>query len=428
MVLGRRLRQLVVALSGLSVGGVMLAMLINLVLSFATKAPCLAPWPKGNMPLYCYSDVQYLYNVRDLAAHIFPYIHGIYLGAPDGQVFIGHGEIEYPVLLGLFTWVTALPFAGSDSFFLVDAGVLGACGLASVWLMTKMAGNRAILFVLAPGVVFFGLINWDLISVLLATGGFYLWWQGRPAPAAIVFAIGGCFKLWPALFIVPLVAEYWSGMGRRRAIEVAWPALATALAINLPFMVINFRGWYAPFAYQAGIQPYISGSLWDWYGKYLGTQMVDLLSDSLALVGFVVIVAFGWRVGRRTGTFPFVQSCGAMVVWYLLVAKDASAQYVLWILPFFVMLELRRSVWVQLCLCSCLWYTTFMPVSHGVYVVIMWVLAAFRAEVYVLVILNCLRASPALARAPRTFAPGPEAGAPPRTVVGAPMSALAGPG
>lgn len=421
MVLNGRVRQLLAALGGLSVGGIMLAMVVNLVLGFATKAPCLAPWPAGGIPSYCYSDVLHLYDIRGLAAHIFPYIHGVYAEAPDGQVFLGHGEIEYPVLIGLFTWATALPFVGHDSFFLVDSGALAVCGLVCVWLMTKLAGNRVLLFVLAPGVVFFGFINWDFISVLLAVGGIYLWHRHRPVPASIVFAVGGCFKLWPAFFILPLVADYWSREGRRRAIEVAVPGIAAGLAINLPFMVINFRGWYAPYAFQAGIQPYISGSLWDWDGRYLGAHMVDLLSDSLALAGFVVIMAYGWRTARRTGIFPFLQSCGALVVWYLLTAKDSSPQYVLWILPFFVLLELRPSLWVQLCIGSFLWYVTFMPIPEGIYTVVMWVLAALRATTYMLIIWNCLRAPLALSTLQGEEPPEPVVTWADRVMVGAPL-------
>ena len=62
--------------------------------------------------------------------------------------------------------------------------------------------------------------NWDLLAVTASVAGVYLWWSGRPRLAALAFAIGGGFKLYPALFIVPLVCDRLVRRRTREAVEV----------------------------------------------------------------------------------------------------------------------------------------------------------------------------------------------------------------
>ena len=49
-----------------------------------------------------------------------------------------------------------------------------------------------------------------------------------------------------------------------------------------------------------------------------------------------------------------------MTLLYILTAKDNSAQYVLWVLPFFAMLRLRPALWVLWGAVAAAWYVRFV--------------------------------------------------------------------
>jgi hypothetical protein len=327
-------------------------MTANLVLAFGTKAPCLGRMVHGVMPGYCYSDFQMLFVARRLGEHIFPYVHGLYTTGPSGSVFIGHGELEYPVLTGLLVWLAALPVHTATGFFLTNAAVLSPFGLASAWLLARMSGRKALFFAASPAVALYGFINWDLVPVALAVLGVYLWWRQRPYWAATCFAVGGCAKLWPAFFLVPLVAELVWQRDNGRAVRVCGIAAGFVAATNLPFAIINFRGWFAPFAYQAALPISYGTSLWDWDGHALGVGAGNVASSLVVLVGFAVLAVMGWRRADRDGVFPLVQTGAAMVFWYVLTAKDNSPEYVLWMVTFFALVRLKPQLWAQLGLLS----------------------------------------------------------------------------
>lgn len=355
---GRRLA----ATAGAATALVSLAMAANLVAAFATKAPCLAGPAGASTPFYCYSDIQALFVLRHLGEHIFPYVHGNYVTSATGSVFMTRGEVEYPVLTGLFMWAAALGVGSASAFVVVSALLLAPFGIATAWLLARMTGVRALLFAAAPEVALYGFINWDLVSIALAVGGVYFWWRRRPYLAAAAFAVGGCVKLWPALLVVALVADLVSEGRRREALRALALVGAIGLGVNAPFMVVNWRGWYAPFAYQAalGLAPQQGMSLWDWYGHGLAPQMAEALALLALLGGLGVLSALSWARYRREGAFPFVQLCAGAVVLYILTAKDNSAQYVLWVLPFFALLRTRPALWVLWGAVGALWYARFV--------------------------------------------------------------------
>ena len=55
----------------------------------------------------------------------------------------------------------------------------------------------------------------------------------------------------------------------------------------------------------------------------------------------------GWVLARRTGDYPWLQVSAAMLCAFLLFNKVYSPQYVLWLLPFFVLLRVRWGWWAS---------------------------------------------------------------------------------
>jgi uncharacterized membrane protein len=329
----------------------------------------------------CYSDIQYLWVGRDIDQHVFPYVNGGI--SDDGQLF--GGTVEYPVLTGMLMWLGAM-FAHNDHQFLLYSSILLApFGFAVAWLLGKLARWRALLWAVGPPLVLYAFHNWDLAVVACAVGAAYVVHRGwgraganrplvtRATAAAVLLGIGFSFKLYPAIFTLPLMLYVATGgpggrelparlelSARRRvdllgAARVGLTAIATAIAVNLPFVLAGYEGWKASFTFQElRAVDITTNSIWFWGfrpfsdpGNRGFQHLVDVLSPTLILLSFAVACYVGWLRYRRTGTYPWLAVSAAMLCGFLLFHKVHSPQYVLWLVPMFVLLRLR-PVWIVL--------------------------------------------------------------------------------
>ena len=317
--------------------------------SAAFKARCVDS--SRNFRETCYSDVLELFTSRDLARHYLPYVDGRLEGGAPVDTF------EYPVLTGLFASFSAL-FADDRTSFLVASTVLllPFAVVVSV-LLQRLAGERALLWAASPPLVLYALHNWDLLAVAAAVGALYAWQRERPLVAALLLGLGANLKIYPGLFLAPLLADRLLQRDRRGAAGVvAVGGLAVALP-NVPFVLADLDGWLATFAFQEQrAADATSNSVWFWFAPQLTTETLNRLTPVLVLLAVAVAVAVGaWR-SRREGAFPMVQVCGAVLVAFLLVNKVHSPQYTLWVLPFFALLAVRLGWWVAYVVADALVY------------------------------------------------------------------------
>ena len=205
----------------------------------------------------CYNDIQPLYYSHGIGHHVFPYVHATLAGGKGA-----HGFNEYPVLTGLFMWAVGwLSWSGS-SYLAVTMIVLSLCAAVAAWLLWRMVSGRAVLWTASPILAIYAFHNWDLLAVTASVAGVYLWWSGRPRLAALAFAIGAAFKLYPALFIIPLVCDQLALRRTRRAAEVGAVGCGSLAVINLPFVLFNASGWWATYRFHTDRPPTSSGTIW----------------------------------------------------------------------------------------------------------------------------------------------------------------------
>jgi uncharacterized membrane protein len=168
----------------------------------------------------------------------------------------------------------------------------------------------------------------------------------------VLLGLGFAFKLYPGAFVLPLAlyvltaarpgALHWRG-----ALRVALAAAVTVVLVNLPFVLAGYEGWRASFTFQELRKVDVTtNSIWYWAFRpesdpdNLSFQStMDWLSPTLVLLSFAVAVAIGWWRWRREGTYPWVGVSAAMLCGFLLLHKVHSPQYTLWLLPFFVLLD-----------------------------------------------------------------------------------------
>jgi uncharacterized membrane protein len=328
-------------------GLVLVATVATLALGWLLKAPCLGSWADGRQyNRLCYSDVAALYGdtFRDR-------------GLTEDRVPYVDGENEYPVLTGLVMWGTALPVEGYPSFFNLSAIVLSATALATAAMLHRMTGRRALLFALAPTLLIYAFVNWDLLAVALATAATAAFLRQRDGLAGVLIGLGAAAKLYPALLLIPFALARLREDRRDRAALLTFTAVGAWALVNVPFALIDFERWSEFFRFNA-VRPADWDSLWYISARHLGFVWDAGVVNGLALATFILASAGLWLAGGRRLPATRVWTFGfPLLVAFLLTSKVYSPQYGLWLLP-----------WFALALPDIRWFAAFQIADVAVFV------------------------------------------------------------
>jgi glycosyl transferase family 87 len=380
---------------------------IVLALGYVGKA-CRGFW-HAPLSFVCHSDIRALYGLRGMDRDLFPYLHGELLVSTQAGPPVRYGlrpvdgANEYPVLTGILMWLPSLVSDGPDTYLLASMALLAPFGLATAWLLGRMTGRRALWWSASPILLLYAFHNWDLAVVAASVVGFWCWWRGRPVAAAICVGVGGALKLYPLLFLLPLVLEQIHERDRRGAIRAAAAGAGTFALINLPFVVLDPSGWAVAYRFQTLRRPNYD-SLWGVLGTSFELDQGTITTVStLAVV--VVLVAVAWeteRRARREGTYPFLPACAALLAGFLLVSKVHSPQFALWMVPLFVLVGIRPGWYALFVAGNVLLYLAIFAVSvwsiHARDVLVTWSVWG-RTATFLLLVVVFLRARPAVSRA-----------------------------
>ena len=204
----------------------------------------------------CYTDVFALYFSERLHEGLTPYTEH---------------PVEYPVVIGGVMQVaaTAVQVFPADErprhFYDVTWALLTACALVVVVTTARLAGPRrpwdAAMFAVAPLLVLHGSTNWDLVAMALAGLGLLQWARRRPLAAGVLLGAATATKLYPVLFLVPLLALCLRA-GRLRAFAtVAAGTVLTPVLLSLPIYLVS-----PSFADVGGVQTVVAASPLDRLG------------------------------------------------------------------------------------------------------------------------------------------------------------------
>ena len=281
----------------------------------------------------CYTDVTALWDARGIADGLIPYLEA---------------DLEYPVLTGAFIYVTRLVsglFGTPDpqrTFFAVTAVGLFCCFLALLWIHLRLGPPWSALMVAAsPLVAASGLINWDLFVVALASGALLAWSRGRPGWAGVMIGLATAAKLYPALFLVPIVVLSLRAGRLGAALKASALAVGTWVAVNAPIYLLTPTGWRNFWSFNAKRGADL-GSLW--YIPATAGRELTRLSGTVAAIMIIGTVALAmlWLLAPRRPRLA--QAVLLMVLLFLITNKVYSPQYMLWLLPLVV---LARPHWVD---------------------------------------------------------------------------------
>ena len=364
--------------------------LVLLALGYSTKAACLQSTGTGpgdqrvanwdNQRAYyelCYSDTVPLYGAELLSQGKFPYksswIERDSSGTPqvryDGQPAVRY--MEYPVLTGVYQYmsmalaktytalskVAPLPVVAEViMFFNIAAFGLALAWLATVWATTGLAGRRiwdAALVAASPVLIFQIFTNFDTLATALATSGLMAWARRKPVLAGVLIGLGAAAKLYPLLFLGPLLML---GIRTGRLSAVARTAVATGatwLLVNLPVLLLFPRGWSEFFRLNArrgddmdslyNVVKSLTG--WRGFDPTLGFWEPPTTLNTVVTVLFVLCCAAIGYIALTAPQRPRVAQLAFLVVAaFLLTNKVWSPQFSLWLVPLAVLALPHRRI------------------------------------------------------------------------------------
>jgi uncharacterized membrane protein len=364
--------------------------LVFMALGWSTKAACLQSSGTGtgdlrvanwdNQRAYyelCYSDTVPLYGAELLNKGMFPYksswVETDANNTPqiryDGQPAVRY--MEYPVLTGLYQYVSMalaktytamsklapLPvIAEVVVFFDVAAFGLALAWLATVWATAGLAGRRvwdAALVAASPLLIFQIFTNFDALATGFAMAGLLAWARRKPVLAGVLIGLGAAAKLYPLLFLGPMLVLS-IRTGRRGALaRTAGAAAVTWLLVNLPVLVTHPRGWSEFFRFNArrgddmdSVYNVIK-SFTGWRGldPKLGFWEPPPVLNAVVLVLFVACCAAITYIALTAPQRPRVaQLLFLVVAAFLLTNKVWSPQFSLWLVPLAVLALPHRRV------------------------------------------------------------------------------------
>ncbi len=281
---------------------VLMCLLGTLVAGVALKAPCAGgDWADGRQyTRLCYSDIVPLLDTEQLVGGRLPFLQPCL--ETGGQCD------EYPVLTMYF--MRAAGWIGGEAatgFFMANVLLLWVCA-AAIATCLYMLGGKPLWFALAPTLIIYGFMNWDLFAVAFATGGLLAFARRRDGWAGILLGLGAAAKFYPALLLIPLIAARLHDREPDGAIRIGWSAAGTWVLVNLPFAVASPSSWWEFFRFNSA-RPADWDSLW-----YIGCEHVHLSAicgqtariNALSLAIFIASFAgiWVWKARREPGLQP----------------------------------------------------------------------------------------------------------------------------
>lgn len=356
----------------------LLATTVTFGLGYVQKKPCRDHgWTKEyQYTRLCYTDTWALYFSEGLDKGNLPY---------------RDQAVEYPAMVGGTMWVAARaagvqkpsatsydrdprdtpPPAGDPKrYFDVTAVLLLGCALAVTVGLARSSGLRpwdAAMFALAPTLLLHGLTNWDLLAVAFATLAVAAWARRWPVAAGICIGLGAAAKLYPLLFLIPLLALGFRAGRWREVRRLGAAVIGTLVLVNVPAFLFSARlldpaeRCHGYFDAQRSWWQFFNlnrcrGADWDsiwyaaqnrigalrWFGRNSGYAFDPMTLNVASLVLFVVLTAaIVWLALTAPRRPRLAQLLFLTVTGFLLVNKVWSPQYVLWLIPLAVLARPR---------------------------------------------------------------------------------------
>lgn len=251
---------------------------------------------------------------------------------------------EYPVLVGYLVYLASsvrlyVPdFSTAMNYYvLIMDAVLYLFVVGTIIVVYRIAvltgvekGRIWKAFLVAPSFLMFTVYNWDIIAIFFATLSIYFYLKGDKTKSALSLGFGISAKIYPCMLIPVYMLEEDSWKNRLKALLAP---VAVFVALNLPFILANFSGWFETWKFHAawGIE--------DSWLIFIFNQM-DPNAHYLALGVLLYLVYKGvtgtLRKQYKDRSTRVIERSFLMNIAWLLGNYVVTPQMALMLLPFYV--------------------------------------------------------------------------------------------
>jgi uncharacterized membrane protein len=288
----------------------------------------------------------------------------------DGRVPYRDFFMEYPPgALAVFLPPAAF---GSSHYNAAFKCLMALCGIATLLLVASLLVRLGVsttrlwvavlLFALSPlalGPI--SLNTYDAWPALLTVAALALLLSGRDVFAFALLGAAFAAKVYPVVLIPPAVICVWRVRGRAPALRALAAFAAAAALFVVPFLALAPHGLAQSFRAQAARSLQVEslgGSLLavaDRLGLYSATvvhrtghaisyDLVGSLPETLAVLSSIAqalaVVAVAWLYLRgRDDPWRLAFAFAAAIAGFLAFTRFFSPQYLVWLVPFVVLLE-----------------------------------------------------------------------------------------
>jgi uncharacterized membrane protein len=314
-----------------------------------------------------FSDIRGFYGMHFAdGQNQWPFSYHTLLGTTEER-----HPVEYPALTGL---IAPAQYAWVDYFRLTATFHIAVFGATAYYL--KKLGNRklAIIFAVSPAVLYSLNRNWDIWAVLTMLIALYLFEKGKVTQSAIWLAISIAIKFFPLVVLLPIAVFFIRKQRVKDGVKYIALTLGVWLLINLPFMLINFRGWsyFYEFSYKRAVGAASIFEVTSMLGFGIPTSKVAFYGLNLLALGFVLLYLFKAKkvVSVADGSFFTMFA-------FILFNKQYSMQYVIWLasLAVLAIYYLNKERQIKILVLYAIWqasellfqYSFFQKILTGTY-------------------------------------------------------------
>ena len=276
-----------------------------------------------------FSDIRGFYGMHFYdGQNLWPFSTRQLLGATETI-----HPVEYPALTGLIMWLISFfiepaQYAWVD-YFRLTAGFQVVVFAVTAYFIHKLAGRKwTIIFAISPAVLYSLNRNWDIWAVATMIWAIYLYEKGKEKQSAILLAISIATKFFPLVLLFPILISCFREKRINSFISYFLYTMGAWVLINLPFALINFRGWsyFYEFSYRRAIG---SASMWDVTGRL----SIPLPNNDITFyaLNLGVLVILGLYLLKSRTPVPLVESSFLIMFAFILFNKQYSMQYVIWL-------------------------------------------------------------------------------------------------
>lgn len=276
-----------------------------------------------------YSDIRGLYGLHfSDGQHLWPFSYHQLLWASEPI-----HPVEYPALTGLIMWLLSFFIEPEQNawvgYYRLTAGFQVAVFAVTTYLVHKVAGRKwTLIFAISPAVLYSLHRNWDIWAVVTMIWAIYLYEKGKEKQSAILLAISIATKFFPLVLLFPILISCFREKKIKNFFSYFAYTFGAWFVINLPFMIVNFRGWsyFYEFSYKRAIG---SASIWDVTSRL----NLPLPNNKIAfyILNLAVVTILGLYLLKSGTPVPLAQSAFLVMFAFILFNKQYSMQYVIWL-------------------------------------------------------------------------------------------------